>query len=46
MGIVGIGRRLVSLEGVRSSEELIKKIRCGDPSADAELTAIYLFSVA
>jgi len=43
MGIVGIGRRLVSLEGVRSSEELIKKIRCGDPSADAELTAIYLF---
>ena len=43
MGIVGTGLRLASLEGLAESERLVKQIRRKDSSADAELTAIYLF---
>ena len=43
MRIISMGLRLTSLDGVRESEELIEQIRRKDPSAEAELTAIYLF---
>jgi hypothetical protein len=40
--VVNMGRRLAVLEGVRGTEKLLNKIRQGDHSASAELTAIYL----
>ena len=40
--VVTMGRRLAALDGVARSGRLIEKIRCGDSSARAELTAIYL----
>jgi hypothetical protein len=43
MDIVGTGLRLACLEGLAESEKLIEQIRRKDSSADAELTAIYLF---
>jgi hypothetical protein len=43
MRIIAMGLRLASLERVGESEELIEQIRRKDPSAEAELTAIYLF---
>ena len=43
MDIVGTGLRLACLGGVIKADELIGQIRRNEPSADAELTAIYLF---
>jgi hypothetical protein len=40
--VVNMGRRLVVLEGLLGTEELIEHIRRGDESAEAELTAIFL----
>lgn len=43
MDIVGTGLRLACIQGLAESETLIEQIRRKDSSADAELTAIYLF---
>jgi hypothetical protein len=43
MRIVGMGLRLQGIEGLPGNEELLTKIRILDSSAEAELTAIYLF---
>lgn len=40
--IIAIGQRLVFIDGLPKSEELIKKLRLNDPSAHAELHAIAL----
>lgn len=40
--VVVMGQRLVSLDGVGGAEMLIERLRRGDQSAQAELTAIYL----
>jgi hypothetical protein len=40
--VVGMGQRLAALDGVAGAEKLIQKIRNGNNSADAELTAIYI----
>jgi hypothetical protein len=43
MRIVGMGLRLQAIEGLPGNEELLTKVRNLDSSAEAELTAIYLF---
>lgn len=43
MRIVGMGLRLHAVEKVPGSEELLTRLRGQDSSADAELTAVYLF---
>lgn len=40
--VVNMGRRLTALEGVAETEKLIERVRRGDDSAEAELTAIFL----
>src|SRR5450631_3747110 len=40
--VVAMGLHLSALDGLLRSEKLIKKIRQGDASAEAELEAIYL----
>src|SRR5438128_3819670 len=40
--VVTVGQMLSSLEGVSGKEELIEKLRTGDFSAFAELTAVHL----
>jgi len=40
--VVTIGQMLASLEGIGGTEELIEKLRAGDQSALAELTAVHL----
>jgi hypothetical protein len=40
--VIAMGQRLVALDNVPGSKRLIEKIRQGDKSAEAELTAIYL----
>lgn len=42
LGVVNMGQRLGVLEGVRNPDHLLEKLRCGDRSASAELTALYL----
>jgi hypothetical protein len=42
LGVVTLGQMLVSLEGARGTDELIGKLRKGDPSAFAELGAVHL----
>jgi hypothetical protein len=42
MGVTGMGLRLTAVEGVAEADKLIKRIRDGDRSAEAELTAVYL----
>ena len=42
LGVVSMGQRLASLDGVSRAEQLIERIRNEDQSAHAELTAIYL----
>ena len=42
LSVVNTGQRLATLEGVANCQDLIEKIRSGDQSASAELTAIYL----
>jgi hypothetical protein len=43
MRVVGMGLRLHAIEGLAGNEELLTKVRNLDSSAEAELTAIYLF---
>jgi len=40
--VVSMGQELAALEDVAGSEQLVEKIRSGDPSAIAELRAIHL----
>jgi len=40
--IVNMGQKLAVLENVTDQERLVDRIRNGDPSAEGELTAIYL----
>ncbi len=42
MRIIGMGLRLVSLENLAQSEELITHLRRGDQNAESELAAIHL----
>lgn len=43
MQIIGMGLRLQAVDGIRGNEELLARIRHFDSSAEAELTAIYIF---
>jgi hypothetical protein len=43
MDIVGTGLRLGCLDNVLNAEKLVDQIRLHESSADAELTAIYVF---
>lgn len=40
--VVNMGQELVALDNVTDAERLLNRIRNGDPSAEGELTAIYL----
>ncbi len=40
--VVNAGQMLASIEGVSETDELIEKLRSGDPSAFAELNAVHL----
>jgi hypothetical protein len=43
MGVIGMGLRLAAIEGVAEADTLMRRILDGDRSAEAELTAVYLF---
>jgi hypothetical protein len=42
LGVISMGRRLAVLDGIPNTDQLLKKLRSGDHSASAELTALYL----